>query len=138
MNILELFSQNKSIQTWQSDVTSLKRQLVMGLSGSSKAAAIASAYLSFQGKLVVVSSTQNDMEKLAGDLSALLDEDSIFQLFADDTAAAEFISSSMDKTISRIEALAFLSNPEARGILVISLAGLRILLPSPKTFQQGQ
>lgn len=138
MNILELFSQNKSIQTWQSDVTSLKRQLVMGLSGSSKAAAIASAYLSFQGKLVVVTSTQNDMEKLAGDLSALLDEDSIFQFFADDTAAAEFIFSSMDRTISRIEALAFLSNPEARGILVISLAGLRILLPSPKTFQQGQ
>src|SRR3712207_4163509 len=97
MNILELFSQNKSIQTWQSDVTSLKRQLVMGLSGSSKAAAIASAYLSFQGKLVVVTSTQNDMEKLAGDLSALLDEDSIFQFFADDTAAAEFPISSQSR-----------------------------------------
>lgn len=81
MDILELFNQNKSIQTWQCDVTSLKRQLVMGLSGSSKAAAIASAYLSFQGKLVVVTSTQNDMEKLAGDLSALLDEGSIFQFF---------------------------------------------------------
>lgn len=44
MNILELFSQNKKIQAWHSGLASLDRQLVMGLSGSSKALAMASAF----------------------------------------------------------------------------------------------
>ena len=54
MNILELVSQNKKIQAWHSELTTLGRQLVMGLSGSSKAIAMASAYLDYQEKLVIV------------------------------------------------------------------------------------
>ncbi|ERL14965.1 hypothetical protein HMPREF1234_0143 [Streptococcus pyogenes GA41039] len=50
MDILELFSQNKKVQSWHSGLTTLGRQLVMGLSGSSKALAIASAYLDDQKK----------------------------------------------------------------------------------------
>ena len=44
MNIIDLFSQNKLIQDWQAHVSQLERQLIMGLSGSSRALAIASAY----------------------------------------------------------------------------------------------
>ncbi|VHC18330.1 transcription-repair coupling factor [Streptococcus pyogenes] len=50
MDILELFSQNKKVQSWHSGLTTLGRQLVMGLSGSSKTLAIASAYLDDQKK----------------------------------------------------------------------------------------
>ncbi|KPJ22342.1 transcription-repair coupling factor [Streptococcus phocae subsp. phocae] len=137
MNILELFSQNKAIQEWHSDLLTSNRQLIMGLSGSNKALAMASAYLSHQEKIVIVTSTQNDMEKLAFELSSLLGEEHIFQFFADDVAAAEFIFASMDKTISRVEALTFLLSSESRGMLLVSIAGLRTLLPDPKVFQHS-
>ena len=44
MNIIDLFSQNKLIQSWHAGVSNLGRQLIMGLSGASRALAIASAY----------------------------------------------------------------------------------------------
>ncbi|HHJ7536091.1 TPA: transcription-repair coupling factor, partial [Streptococcus pyogenes] len=138
MNILELFSQNKKVQSWHSGLTTLGRQLVMGLSGSSKALAIASAYLDDQKKIVVVTSTQNEVEKLASDLSSLLDEELVFQFFADDVAAAEFIFASMDKALSRIETLQFLMNPKSQGVLIVSLSGLRTLLPNPDVFTKSQ
>lgn len=131
MNHLELFSQNKIIQNWQAGLSTLGRQLVMGLSGSSKAMAIASAYLTQEEKIVVVTSSQNEMEKLASDLSVLLGEEYVYQFFADDVAAAEFIFSSLDKALSRVEALSFLSQQETKGILLVSLAGLRTILPQP-------
>lgn len=137
MNILELFSQNKKIQAWHSGLASLDRQLVMGLSGSSKALAMASAFLDSQEKIVVMTSTQNEVEKLASDLSSLLGEELVYQFFADDVAAAEFIFASMDKALSRIEALQFLINPKARGILIVSLSGLRTLLPNPDVFAKS-
>ncbi|HEQ4409368.1 TPA: transcription-repair coupling factor [Streptococcus pyogenes] len=138
MDILELFSQNKKVQSWHSGLTTLGRQLVMGLSGSSKALAIASAYLDDQKKIVVVTSTQNEVEKLASDLSSLLDEELVFQFFADDVAAAEFIFASMDKALSRIETLQFLRNPKSQGVLIVSLSGLRTLLPNPDVFTKSQ
>ncbi|HEP1273288.1 transcription-repair coupling factor [Streptococcus pyogenes] len=138
MDILELFSQNKKVQSWHSGLTTLGRQLVMGLSGSSKTLAIASAYLDDQKKIVVVTSTQNEVEKLASDLSSLLDEELVFQFFADDVAAAEFIFASMDKALSRIETLQFLRNPKSQGVLIVSLSGLRTLLPNPDVFTKSQ
>ena len=89
----------------------------MGLSGSSKALAMASAFLDSQEKIVVMTSTQNEVEKLASDLSSLLGEELVYQFFADDVAAAEFIFASMDKALSRIETLQFLRNPKSQGVL---------------------
>ena len=77
MNIIDLFSQNKLIQDWQAHVSQLERQLIMGLSGSSRALAIASAYQANKGKYVVITSTQNEVEKLASDLSSLIVEEQI-------------------------------------------------------------
>lgn len=78
MNIIDLFSQNKIIQTWHSGVANLGRQLIMGLSGSSRALAIASAYQANEEKIVVITSTQNEVEKLASDLSSLIGEDKVY------------------------------------------------------------
>ncbi|MGT2887827.1 transcription-repair coupling factor [Streptococcus didelphis] len=137
MNILELFSQNKSLQEWYSTTTTLGRQLLMGLSGSSKALAIASNFITQDGKILIVTASQNEAEKLASDLSALLGEENIYQFFADDVAAAEFIFSSLDKSISRVESIQFLLNKAKKGILVTSLVGSRTLLPNPLTFKSN-
>ena len=138
MNISDLFNQNKAIKEWQTQLTSFGRQLVMGFSGSSKAVAIASAFQENNGKIVVVTPTQNESEKLASDLSSLIGEEKVYQFFADDVAAAEFIFASLDKAISRLTSLNFLMDENQTGVLITSLTGMRILLPSPETYSKSQ
>lgn len=138
MNIIDLFSQNKLIQSWHAGVSNLGRQLIMGLSGASRALAIASAYQANEEKVVIITSTQNEVEKLASDLSSLIGEDKVYTFFADDVAAAEFIFASMDKAHSRLEALNFLQDKKQSGILITSLVGTRVLLPNPKTYSESQ
>ncbi|WP_438478402.1 transcription-repair coupling factor [Streptococcus pluranimalium] len=137
LGLTDLLAQNKTIQNWLGQVET-GRQLVMGLSDSSKALAIATAFQYHQGKMVIVTSTQNEAEQLISDLSALLDEKYIYSFFADDVAAAEFIFSSLDRTLSRLESLNFLQNETSTGILVTSIIGTKILLPNPKAYHRAQ
>ncbi|MCC9762572.1 transcription-repair coupling factor, partial [Streptococcus agalactiae] len=134
----ELFSQNKVVRTWHSGLVTNSRQLVMGFSGASKAIAIASAYEKLSKKIMVVTATQNDSDKLSSDISSLIGEDNVYQFFADDVPAAEFIFSSLDKSISRLSALRFLKDPEKNGVLITSISGLRLLLPNPEVFSKSQ
>ncbi|WP_032800157.1 hypothetical protein, partial [Streptococcus sobrinus] len=63
--LLQLFNQNKQLQEWQDKTGLLGRQLVMGLSGASKSLAIAGNFLANQGKLVILTASQNEAENLA-------------------------------------------------------------------------
>lgn len=137
MNIIDLFSKNKELQHWHAGLSTRGRQLVMGFSAASKALAIASAYQANEETIVLITSTQNEAEKLAADLSNLIGENQVYQFFADDVAAAEFIFASLDKTISRLSALNFLLDKGKKGIFITSLVGSRILLPNPKTYQKS-
>ncbi|MFS1664157.1 transcription-repair coupling factor [Streptococcus sp. zg-JUN1979] len=138
MDIVTLFSQNEAIQEWHAVLHSLRRQLVMGLSASSKALAIASAYEDSREKIVVVVATQHEAEELASNLSSLIGEEAVYQFFTDDVLPAEFIFSSLDRAVSRLSAMRFLQDEHQSGILVVSLLGLRLLLPSPKAYHQNQ
>lgn len=137
LGLTDLLVKNKTIQNWLGQIAT-GRQLVMGLSASSKALAIATAFQYHQGKMVIVTSTQNEAEQLISDLSALLDEKYIYSFFADDVAAAEFIFSSLDRTLSRLESLNFLQDKTKTGILVTSIIGTKILLPNPISYQKAQ
>ena len=136
--LLDLFSNNKLVKEWQDKLILLGRQLVMGFSGSSKSLVMASALDSETSKIVLVTSTQNEAEQLASDLMALLGEDKVYSFFADDVPAAEFIFASMDKTMTRLQGLNFLLDENASGILITSLAGTKLHLPSPKTYQESR
>lgn len=118
-------------------MTSKTRQLVMGLSGSSRSLAMASSFQLVGDKLVIVTSTHNEAEKLADELASLLGDDKIYQFFADDMPAAEFIFASQDRMASRLTALNFLLDQSASGVLVTSLVGTKVLLPSPDLYQSG-
>ncbi len=137
LGLTDLLVKNKTIQNWLGQIAK-GRQLVMGLSASSKALAIATAFQYHQGKMVIVTSTQNEAEQLISDLSALLGEKYIYSFFADDVAAAEFIFSSLDRTLSRLESLNFLQDKTKNGILVTSIIGTKILLPNPISYQKAQ
>ena len=75
--LLDLFEKNHQLLELRDKVTLLSRQLVMGFSGSSKAAVMASALSEQVPKILIVTSTQNEAEQLTGDLSAILGEDKV-------------------------------------------------------------
>ena len=137
MTLLDLFGRNRQIVDWKRQLQKKTRQLVMGLSASTKALAIASS-LEEQDKILVITSSQNEAERLASDLLSLLGEEKVYTFLADDTPLAEFVFSSQEKIFARLEAMNFLSDKEKNGILIINVAASRLFLPKPDIFKQSE
>ena len=137
MTLLDLFGRNRQIVDWKKQLQKKTRQLVMGLSASTKALAIASS-LEEQEKSLVITSSQNEAERLASDLISLLGEEKVYTFLADDTPLAEFVFSSQEKIFARLEAMKFLSDKEKNGILIINVAASRLFLPKPDIFKQSE
>ncbi|MBS8026238.1 transcription-repair coupling factor [Streptococcus suis] len=135
MNILDLLHKNKQINQWQSGLNKSTRQLLLGLTGTSKSLVMATAYDSMAEKIMIVTATQNDAEKLVADLTAIIGSENVYNFFTDDSPIAEFIFASKERTQSRIDSLNFLTDSTSSGILVASLAACRVLLPSPETYK---
>ncbi|MGT2757640.1 transcription-repair coupling factor [Streptococcus ovuberis] len=137
MILLDLLRENKQISQWLKNLNQTKRQLIMGLSDSSKALVMASAISDFDDKLLIVTPNQNEAEKLTSDLESILGTDKVFHFFADDAARAEFVISSAEKTISRLASLDFLRNQKDSGIVIASVQACRLLLPNPAVFDSS-
>lgn len=137
MTLLDIFGRNRQIVDWKKQLQKKTRQLVMGLSASTKALAIASS-LEEQEKILVITSSQNEAERLASDLISLLGEEKVYTFLADDTPLAEFVFSSQEKIFARLEAMNFLSDKEKNGILIINVAASRLLLPQPDIFKKSE
>lgn len=135
MNILDLLHKNKQINQWQSGLNKSTRQLLLGLTGTSKSLIMATAYDSMAEKIMIVTATQNDAEKLVADLTAIIGSENVYNFFTDDSPIAEFVFASKERTQSRIDSLNFLTDSTSSGILVASMAACRVLLPSPETYK---
>ncbi|WP_099809797.1 transcription-repair coupling factor [Streptococcus suis] len=135
MNILDLLHKNKQINQWQSGLNKSTRQLLLGLTGTSKSLVMATAYDSMAEKIMIVTATQNDAEKLVADLTAIIGSENVYNFFTDDSPIAEFVFASKERTQSRIDSLNFLTDSTSSGILVASMAACRVLLPSPETYK---
>ncbi|NRG61216.1 transcription-repair coupling factor [Streptococcus suis] len=135
MNILDLLHKNKQINQWQSGLNKSTRQLLLGLTGTSKSLVMATAYDSMAEKIMIVTVTQNDAEKLVADLVAIIGSENVYNFFTDDSPIAEFVFASKERTQSRIDSLNFLTDSTSSGILVASMAACRVLLPSPETYK---
>ncbi|MBS0768824.1 transcription-repair coupling factor [Streptococcus suis] len=135
MNILDLLHKNKQINQWQSGLNKSTRQLLLGLTGTSKSLVMATAYDSMAEKIMIVTATQNDAEKLVADLVAIIGSENVYNFFTDDSPIAEFVFASKERTQSRIYSLNFLTDSTSSGILVASMAACRVLLPSPETYK---
>jgi transcription-repair coupling factor (superfamily II helicase) len=137
MNLLELIQQNQQVQKWQQGLNKSSRQLMLGLSGTSKALAIASAFDSLSEKIVIFTASQNEAEALVADLSDLLGGEYVYNFFTDDSPIAEFVFSSKDRRQTRIDSLNFLINKKQPGILVANFAASKIFLPNPKIYKEA-
>ena len=136
MNLIDLFCQNQQILDWKKNLNQKTRQLLMGLSGSTKALAIASALDEHQ-KILVMTSGYSEAEKLSSDLISLLGEEKVYNFLADDAPMAEFIFSSQEKIYARLEALTFLLDDNESGILVTNLSASHLFLPNPKELKSS-
>lgn len=136
VTLLDLFSENDQIKKWHQNLTDKKRQLMLGLSTSTKALAIASS-LKKEDKIILLTSTYGEAEGLISDLISILGEELVYPFLVDDSPMVEFLMSSQEKIISRIEALRFLSDPSKKGILVCNIAASRLFLPSPNVFKDS-
>ena len=136
VTLLELFSENDQIKKWHQSLTDKKRQLMLGLSTSTKALAIASS-LEKEDKVVLLTSTYGEAEGLVSDLISILGEELVYPFLVDDSPMVEFFMSSQEKIISRVEALRFLTDSSKKGILVCNIAASRLILPSPNVFKDS-
>ncbi|EJH03479.1 transcription-repair coupling factor [Streptococcus pneumoniae GA58581] len=136
MTLLDLFSENDQIKKWHQSLTDKKRQLILGLSTSTKALAIASS-LEKEDRIVLLTSTYGEAEGLVSDLISILGEELVYPFLVDDAPMVEFLMSSQEKIISRVEALRFLTDSSKKGILVCNIAASRLILPSPNAFKDS-
>ena len=136
VTLLDLFSENDQIKKWHQNLTDKKRQLMLGLSTSTKALAIASS-LRQEDKIVLLTSTYGEAEGLVSDLISILGEELVYPFLVDDSPMVEFLMSSQEKIISRVEALRFLTDSSKKGILVCNIAASRLILPSPNAFKDS-
>lgn len=136
VTLLDLFSENDQIKKWHQNLTDKKRQLILGLSTSTKALAIASS-LEKEDRIVLLTSTYGEAEGLVSDLISILGEELVYPFLVDDAPMVEFLMSSQEKIISRVEALRFLIDSSKKGILVCNIAASRLILPSPNAFKDS-
>ncbi|VPU96397.1 transcription-repair coupling factor [Streptococcus pneumoniae] len=136
VTLLDLFSENDQIKKWHQNLTDKKRQLILGLSTSTKALAIASS-LEKEDRIVLLTSTYGEAEGLVSDLISILGEELVYPFLVDDAPMVEFLMSSQEKIISRVEALRFLTDSSEKGILVCNIAASRLILPSPNAFKDS-
>ncbi|HGP8506709.1 TPA: transcription-repair coupling factor [Streptococcus pneumoniae] len=136
VTLLDLFSENDQIKKWHQNLTDKKRQLILGLSTSTKALAIASS-LEKEDRIVLLMSTYGEAEGLVSDLISILGEELVYPFLVDDDPMVEFLMSSQEKIISRVEALRFLTDSSKKGILVCNIAASRLILPSPNAFKDS-
>lgn len=136
VTLLDLFSENDQIKKWHQSLTDKKRQLILGLSTSTKALAIASS-LEKEDRIVLLTSTYGEAEGLVSDLISILGEELVYPFLVDDAPMVEFLMSSQEKIISRVEALRFLTDSSKKGILICNIAASRLILPSPNAFKDS-
>ena len=136
MSLIEFFLENKQIQLWSEHLSLKQRELLLGLSGSAKSLAIASNVKN-QNKILVMTSTYGEADRLVNDLISILGTDMVYPFLVDDSPMVEFLVSSQEKIFSRVEALRFLRDKSQKGILVCNMAASRLFLPDPQVFDNS-
>lgn len=90
-----------------------------------------------EDRIVLLTSTYGEAEGLVSDLISILGEELVYPFLVDDAPMVEFLMSSQEKIISRVEALRFLTDSSKKGILVCNIAASRLILPSPNAFKDS-
>lgn len=137
MNIIDIFARSEQFEQWMSTADKFSRQLLVGLSGSAKALAIAGLYQRKQQPILVVAPNLFHANLLLDDLQNILPDEQVLLFSVNDILAAEMATASPESQADRVAALSFLTAGEP-GIVITSLAGFTRFLPSPQTWRQNE
>ena len=85
---------------------SSRGNLLLGLSGSAKSLAIASGVKN-QNKILVMTSTYGEAERLVNDLISILGTDMVYPFLVDDSPMVEFLVSSQEKIFQELKPCVF-------------------------------
>ncbi|MDR4950294.1 transcription-repair coupling factor [Neobacillus cucumis] len=115
----------------------LREQLIAGLSGSSRTVLTAAVYEQMNRPIMLVTHNLLQAQKLYDDLVNLVSEKEVFLFPANELIAAELSIASPELKAQRIEALNYWSR-KRKGILIVPIAGLKKIVPSPSLWKQYQ
>jgi transcription-repair coupling factor (superfamily II helicase) len=114
----------------------MREQLVAGLSGSARQAAIAGIYREIKRPILVVTHNMFSAQKIADDLQECLSSDEVLLYPANELIAAETAISSPETSARRLDAVLKLAEG-FRGVIVVPFAGFRRFLPDLKTMSEA-
>ena len=139
MNALsQIFLQNDEVCSVINGIEEgLREQLVAGLSGSSRAALMASIYKKTNRSMLVVTYNLLQAQKLYEDLTNFVSDEEVFIYPANELIAAEISIASPELRAQRIEALNYWSDHE-NGIVIVPMGGFRKLLPPKDIWSKYQ
>ncbi|WP_203364422.1 transcription-repair coupling factor [Bacillus sp. REN10] len=139
MNTLQnIFLQNQDVQVLFSGLSEgLKEQLAAGLTGSSRALFIASAYQQTDKPVMVITYNLLQAQKLYDDLLQFTQEQEVYLYAANELIAAEISIASPELRAQRIEVLNHIVK-EKKGIYIVPISGLRKLLPPKHEWEELQ
>ncbi|WP_071130560.1 transcription-repair coupling factor [Enterococcus timonensis] len=135
MNLLETFAKSDSLKKWLRDPAG--RQLIVGVSGSAKALAMASFFVAHPGQILVVTPNLYYANQLIEDLQNILDPALVHGFPVDEVLAAEMAFASPEARAERVATLNFLISGSP-GIVVTSVAGVKKFLPNPALWHAAQ
>ena len=117
MNVIDLVSQNSNLLSWQQGLQKTNRELILGLSATTKAIVMASAFDSIE-KAVLITSSYNEAERLASDFIALLGEEKVHTFLGDDNPFSRICFCFTRKAICTIRGFELFMS---RGFVKVSL-----------------
>jgi len=115
----------------------MREQLVAGLSGSARQAAIAVIYREIQRPIVVITHNMFSAQKIADDLQECLSAEEVLLYPANELIAAETAISSPETSARRLEVLLKLAEG-FRGVVVVPFAGIRRFQPDLETMARAR
>jgi len=134
----DLLLENEEIQSIIKGVEEgLTEQLAAGLSGSSRALLIASAYKETSRPIMVVTYNLLQAQKLYDDLTQFVNEQDVFLYAANELIAAEIGIASPELRAQRIETLNHMVLNK-KGVYIVPVAGLRKMLPPAEVWRKLQ
>lgn len=114
-----------------------ERQLLLGVNGAAKAAAIAALYQKKPQVMMVLTDTQAHVDDLANDLLDLMAEEDIYRFSAEEALATELAISSNSFVTDRVVAMTALAEKKP-GIYLTNLAAFTRLEPKMTDFMAAQ
>ncbi|MDF7627321.1 transcription-repair coupling factor [Lactobacillaceae bacterium L1_55_11] len=136
MTLVDFLKQTPTIQNLKDQEGADSHQLLLGINGTAKPAAVAALYQAKPQPMLLLTDTQAHADALYQDLQNLLG-DPVYAFPAEEALASELAVSSADFRLQRLQTLTALRQVD-NPVVVTDIAGFTRYLPQVTDFDQAQ